>query len=31
MKWYLWHGNVFMALQVLGDLLIDLEPLDNER
>ena len=25
------HGNVFMALQVLGDLLMDLEPLDNEK
>jgi len=30
-KWYLWHGNVFMALQLLGDLLMDLEPLDNEK
>jgi len=30
-KWYLWHGNVFMALQVLGDLLMDLEPLDDEE
>jgi len=31
LKWYLWHGNVFMALQVLDDLLMDLEPLDNEK
>jgi hypothetical protein len=30
-KWYLWHGNVFMALQVLSDLLMDLEPLDDEE
>ena len=30
-KWYLWHGNVFMALQVLDDLLFDLEPLDEEN
>ncbi len=24
-KWYLWHGNVFMALQRLDDLLFDLD------
>jgi hypothetical protein len=24
-KWYLWHGNVLKALQVLGDLAMDLE------
>jgi hypothetical protein len=24
-KWYLWHGNVFRALQVLDDIDIDLE------
>jgi hypothetical protein len=25
LKWFLWHGNVFRALQVVGDLEIDLE------
>lgn len=25
LKWFLWHGNVFRALQVLGDLGMDLE------
>lgn len=30
-KWYLWHGNVFMALQVLDDLIIDLDPFDEEK
>lgn len=29
-KWYLWHGNVFCALQVLGDLQADLEILEEE-
>jgi hypothetical protein len=29
-KWYLWHGNVFMALQVLEGLHIDLT-LDNKN
>jgi hypothetical protein len=29
-KWYLWHGNVFMALQVLEDLDTGLETLDNK-
>jgi hypothetical protein len=28
-KWYLWHGNVFRALQVLGDIETDLESVDN--
>jgi hypothetical protein len=27
-KWYLWHGNVFRALQVLDDLLMDLEDIE---
>lgn len=30
-KWYLWHGNVFMALQVLDDLRMDLEPFDDQK
>ena len=25
LKWFLWHGNVFRALQVVGDLEIDLD------
>jgi hypothetical protein len=25
LKWFLWHGNVFHALQVVGDLEIDLD------
>ena len=29
LKWYLWHGNVFCALQQLEDLEIDLEDLDG--
>jgi len=29
-KWYLWHGNVFRALQVIDDIRIDLEAVDNE-
>lgn len=29
-KWYLWHGNVFRALQVIDDLAFDLEGLDDE-
>jgi hypothetical protein len=27
LKWFLWHGNVFRALQVIGDLEFDLEAL----
>ncbi|MHC4536387.1 MAG: ISKra4 family transposase [Planctomycetota bacterium] len=30
-KWYLWHGNVFMALQVLDRLLMLLEPFDDQK
>ena len=26
LKWFLWHGNVFRALQVIEDLEIDLDP-----
>ena len=29
-KWSLWHGNVFKALQVLGDIQMDLETGDKE-
>ncbi|MHC4534848.1 MAG: ISKra4 family transposase [Planctomycetota bacterium] len=29
-KWYLWHGNVFMALQILDDVIFDLEAFDEE-
>jgi len=25
LKWFLWHGNVFRALQVIGDLVVDLD------
>ena len=25
LKWFLWHGNVFRALQITGDLLVDLD------
>jgi len=25
LKWFCWHGNVFRALQILGDLLFDLD------
>ena len=28
-KWYLWHGNVFRALQVLGDIQMDLDSVEN--
>jgi hypothetical protein len=27
-KWYVWHGNAFRALQVLDDLLMDLEDIE---
>lgn len=30
-KWYLWHGNVFRALQILDDLQLDLDIYDEER
>ena len=29
LKWYLWHGNVFRALQLVDDLEFDLELLDG--
>ena len=29
-KWYLWHGNVFRALQVIGDIEMDLQSVDSE-
>lgn len=29
-KWYLWHGNVFCAVQVLDDIQVDLECLSEE-
>jgi hypothetical protein len=29
-KWYLWHGNVFQALQVLEGVQWELEDLDDE-
>jgi len=28
LKWFFWHGNVFRALQVIGDLVIDLDTVD---
>jgi hypothetical protein len=28
MKWYMWHGNVFRALQVIDDLVMDLEDIE---
>ncbi len=30
-KWYVWHGNVFRALQVLDDLQLDLDIYDDAR
>jgi len=30
-KWFLWHGNVFMALQVLDDIEGNLECLDDKQ
>lgn len=33
-KWFLWHGNAFRALQVVGDLKIDLDvedPTERQR
>ena len=30
-KWYLWHGNVFMALQILDDVIFDMEEFDEEN
>lgn len=30
-KWYLWHGNVFRALQVLDEIEMDLEIGDDSR
>ena len=29
-KWYLWHGNVFRALQVMGEIEMDLQSVDCE-
>src|SRR5437899_1267949 len=28
LKWYLWHGNVFLALQTIDDLQLDVDNLD---
>lgn len=28
LKWFLWHGNIFRALQVIGDLVVDLDAED---
>jgi hypothetical protein len=30
-KWYLWHGNVFKALQKLGDIQMDLDSIEDEN
>ena len=30
-KWYLWHGNVFRALQVLGGIQMDLDSVEDEN
>ncbi len=33
LKWFLWHGNVFRALQIIADLILDLdvaEPSDSQ-
>jgi hypothetical protein len=30
LKWFLWHGNVFRALQTVGDITIDLETLNPD-
>jgi hypothetical protein len=30
-KWYLWHGNVFRALQVIGDMQMDLDSVENDN
>ena len=30
-KWYLWHGNVFRALQVLDDIQMDLDSVESEK
>jgi hypothetical protein len=30
-KWYLWHGNVFKALQLLDDIQMDLDSIDGEN
>ena len=29
-KWFLWHGNVFMVLQLLDDLCFDLDPISEQ-
>jgi hypothetical protein len=29
-KWYLWHGNVFRALQVLDKIQFDLDTIEDE-
>jgi len=29
-KWRLWHGNVFRALQVIADIEMDLQSVDSE-
>jgi len=28
-KWYLWHGNAYQALQIIGELAFDLEPVEG--
>ena len=30
-KWYLWHGNVFRALQIIDDLAMDLEIIEESE
>ena len=30
-KWYLWHGNVFRGLQVIGDIQMDLDSVENNN
>lgn len=31
LKWHLWHGNVYRALQIIEDLECDLDPSPEER
>lgn len=28
-KWYLWHGNAYQALRIIGELAFDLEPVEG--
>jgi len=30
-KWFLWHGNVYKALESIDDLLFDLDPFADEH